>query len=53
METLLYEHLAIAQDKPVFQLRASVERKLSNTQIVEDFMNYLDPSHEGKLLNMK
>lgn len=47
METLLFEQLAIAQDKPVFQVRTFVERKLSNVQIVDTLMNYLDPSHEG------
>lgn len=47
METLWFEHSAIAQDKPVFQVRTFVERKLSNMQIVDNLMNYLDPSHEG------
>lgn len=47
METLLYEHLAVAQDKPVFQGRTSVERKLNNAQILDNLMIYLNPSHEG------
>lgn len=47
MKTLLYEHLAIAQYKLVFQVRTFVERKRSNTQIMDDLMIYLDLSHEG------
>lgn len=53
METLLYNHLAIAQAKPVFQVVTYAEWKLSNMQIVDDFMNCWDLHGEMAEHNMR
>lgn len=52
METLLYNHLATAQAKPVFQVRTSGEWKLSNMQIVNDLMNRWDLHKDMAECNM-